>query len=84
MATHTIASLCGTASLRRYKLLPPPSLPSGMSTPPVIDVDQEIEMWEEEEKCSRQREMTPPDDIMGGMASWDDVPNENQPPGSQG
>ncbi|EKD02829.1 hypothetical protein A1Q2_02865 [Trichosporon asahii var. asahii CBS 8904] len=82
-ATHSLASLCGTASLRRYQLPPPLSLPSGLSTPPALNVDQEIEMWEEEERCIREREMTPPDDILDNMASWGDVPNENQPRASQ-
>lgn len=82
-ATHDIASLCGTASLRRYKLPPPPSIPSGLGTPPDLNIDQEIQMWEEG-VSSRQREMTPPDDITEGMASWGDIPNENRPLGTQG
>lgn len=41
-------------------------------------------MWEEEEKkCTREREITPPDSIMDGTASWGDIPNENQPPRPQ-
>lgn len=78
-ATHNIASLCGTASLRRYKMPDPPSLPSGVSTPPVLDIDREIEMWEEEERCSRGRSLTPPDKITQGMASWGDVPEKVLP-----
>lgn len=78
-ATRDIADLCGTASLKRYQLPVPPSMPSGMSDPPPLDVEQEIEMWEEEAGRCQRREMTPPDDIQQDMSSWALPVKENQP-----